>query len=80
MPSPMPYAPPVIMTTVFSSLAIVFVLPVRRCGASLQRPPQAPHADFSRSAFVGKATNTPLSILAAIAISAPFTGGRRPRR
>jgi hypothetical protein len=42
MPSPMPCAPPVIMTTVFSSLAIVFVLLMRRCGASLQRPPQAP--------------------------------------
>ena len=79
MPSPMPCAPPVIMTTVFSSLAIVFVLLVRQSGASLQRPPQPPSADPGKSAFEGKAATTPLSILAAIVISASFTGARRPR-
>jgi hypothetical protein len=80
MPSPMPCAPPVIMTTVFSSLAIVFVLLARHQGAALQRPPQAPSADFVRSAFEGKAANTPVPILAATAISASFTGAPRPGR
>ena len=62
------------MTTVFSSLAIVFVLLVRHYGAPLQRPPQAPSADLLGSAFEDKAAQTPLSLLAAIATSASFTG------
>jgi hypothetical protein len=57
------------MTTVFSSLGIVSVLLVRHHGrASLQRRPQAASAELSRSASEGEAANTPLSILAAIAI------------
>jgi hypothetical protein len=68
----------VIMTTLLSSLAIVFVLLVRHYGAPLQRPPQAPSADLLGAASEGKAANAPLSVLAAIAISTSFTGGGAP--
>ena len=80
MPSPMPCAPPVIMTTVFSSLAIVFVLLVRHLRRVLAKTSSGPERRPQRSAFEGRAADsTPLSILAAIAISASSTGARRPR-
>jgi hypothetical protein len=68
------------MTTVFSSLAIVFILLVRPYGRPCKDllGPRAPTSEGWHSKVRGP--NTPLSILAAIAISASFTGARRPRR